>query len=78
VGFRHFGGEFAVDVVSIGTQFLSTVGESEGKRTSGEIPCRKPFVGRANVTFHVRDSKTDFCVSNASLPLFINCSVVER
>ena len=39
VGLGNLGGKFAVDVISIGTQFLSTVGESEGKRTSGEIPC---------------------------------------
>jgi len=54
------------------------VRESEGERASGETPSREPFVGRANATFRVRDSKTDFCVSNASLPLLINCSAMER
>jgi len=69
---RDFGCEFTFDVIAIGAQLFGAVGKGKSGSPCCKMPCGRPFGSRADPPFRVRDSQANFCVSNASLSLFIN------
>ena len=72
VGLRKLGPKLTSDEFAVHAELFGSMRESEGNSARGEVPSRYPFAVRTNAPFRVRDSKADFCVSNASLSLLIN------
>jgi len=75
---REFCSELAGDEFPVTNEFSRAVRKGEFDGFGCKLPHRGPLSSCGNMPFRVSHSKADFCVANASLSLFINCSVVDR